>query len=323
MFVGLIYFVGSTLMSQYGLWLERRLSHAAQSRGCIADQGAEYSGACLSSCAADDRVSSVKRIHRCAGSASVASRATAGSRCASGKRDPSLRSDDNRPDPRSQWYDRPTSRVDPAPRDRRPVGSTPPNESCDTSAALLTIAGVVSGVLALAAFRQAQKTRFTEIDVERINVVEKDGKLRLTISNAARLPDPIIGGKSYPLRGGTGAGSAGMIFFNDEGNENGGLVFAGRKTATGYRANGHLTFDQFDQDETVSFTYSDVDGRVTRGAHHRGPLDHADQDLRRQRHGVSGAARWTREDATTPAAARFADRRGGQEHAARVRRQDA
>ncbi len=130
---------------------------------------------------------------------------------------------------------------------------------------MLVGAGVVSAVIAVTAFRQSQKTRFTEIDVERINVVEKDGKLRLTISNAARLPDPIIGGKSYPLRGGTGAGSGGMIFINDEGNENGGIAYAGHKTATGYRANGHLTLDQFDQDETVSFSYSDVDGRARAG----------------------------------------------------------
>ena len=131
--------------------------------------------------------------------------------------------------------------------------------------AVLIAAGAVSAILALAAFRESQKTRFTEIDVERINVVEKDGKLRLTVSNAARLPDPIIGGKSYPLRGGTGAGSGGMIFFNDEGNENGGLVFAGHRTATGYRANAHLTFDQFDQDEALAFSYQAVDGQSRAG----------------------------------------------------------
>src|SRR5215217_7740868 len=131
--------------------------------------------------------------------------------------------------------------------------------------AVLMVGGVVATVLSLAAFRQSQKTRFAEIDVERINVVEKNGKLRLTISNSARLPDPVIGGKSYPLRGGTGAGSAGLVFFNDEGNENGGLVFAGRQTVTGHRANGHMTFDQFDQDEALAFSYSDVDGRIRAG----------------------------------------------------------
>jgi len=132
--------------------------------------------------------------------------------------------------------------------------------------AVLLTSATLLGVITLAAFRQSsQKQRFTEIDVERINVIEKDGKLRLTISNAARLPDPILGGKSYPLRGGTGAGSAGLIFFNDEGNESGGLAYAGRQTATGHRANGHLTFDQFDQDETIALSYSDVEGRRRMG----------------------------------------------------------
>lgn len=42
-------------------------------------------------------------------------------------------------------------------------------------------------VLLLAGFLQAtQRTRLTEIDVERINIVEPDGKLRMVISNRPR-----------------------------------------------------------------------------------------------------------------------------------------
>jgi hypothetical protein len=124
------------------------------------------------------------------------------------------------------------------------------------------IATAVIGTLSLAAFRQAnQRTRFTEIDVERINVVEKNGTLRLTISNRERLPDPVIGGKAYPLRGGTGTGSAGLIFFNDEGNENGGLVYQGAATPNGHQASAHLTFDQFNQDETIALGYNGGGGR--------------------------------------------------------------
>ena len=164
----------------------------------------------------------------------------------------------------AQWYDAPSWRVYGVPRLVVTMDDSMKRELRRVRVMLIS-AGLISGVIAISAFRQARKTRFTEIDVERINVVEKDGKLRLTISNAARLPDPIIGGKSYPLRGGTGAGSGGMIFFNDDGNENGGLAYAGRQTATGHRANGHLTFDQFDQDETVSLSYTDVDGRIRAG----------------------------------------------------------
>ena len=36
---------------------------------------------------------------------------------------------------------------------------------------------------------QATRTRFTEIDVERINIVESDGRVRLVIANGARQAD--------------------------------------------------------------------------------------------------------------------------------------
>jgi hypothetical protein len=108
-------------------------------------------------------------------------------------------------------------------------------------------------------------TKFDEIDVGRINVREPDGRLRLAISNHARLPDVVVGGKSYPLRGGTGVKSAGLIFFNDEGNEDGGLVWAGSKNARGYQASAALTFDQFNQDETVSIEYGDENRQRSAG----------------------------------------------------------
>ncbi|MDQ6831425.1 MAG: hypothetical protein M3081_21400 [Gemmatimonadota bacterium] len=120
----------------------------------------------------------------------------------------------------------------------------------------------------LAAFTQvatSRKATFDEIDVGRINVKEPDGTLRLTLSNKARLPEVVIGGKTYPLRGGTGVGSAGLIFFNDAGNENGGLVYQSGNAANGYRASAHLTFDQYNQDETVALLYQDVSGRRQAG----------------------------------------------------------
>lgn len=115
-------------------------------------------------------------------------------------------------------------------------------------------------VFSLAAFtRFGQKPRFEEIDVERINVVERDGTLRLVISNKARAPDAVISGKSYPRSGGN---RAGMIFFNDEGNENGGLIYGGRRDRDGsFRAEAGLLFDQFDQDQAAGITYDDENGR--------------------------------------------------------------
>jgi hypothetical protein len=91
------------------------------------------------------------------------------------------------------------------------------------------------------------------IDVGRINVVEPDGTIRLAISNKAHFPDPVIDGKSYPLRG--GATPAGLIFFNDSGDEDGGLIWSGKKVADGYDAGASLTMDQWRQDQTVQLSY--------------------------------------------------------------------
>ena len=68
---------------------------------------------------------------------------------------------------------------------------------------------VLLGTLSIAAFRQsAQKTRFTEIDVERINIVEPDGALRMVISNRPRSIGPIYKGKPFGYPGGRGPGSS-------------------------------------------------------------------------------------------------------------------
>ncbi len=50
--------------------------------------------------------------------------------------------------------------------------------------------------LLLSAFTvQGRKRKFEEIDVERINIVEKDGRLRMVISNEARQHPGISNGK--------------------------------------------------------------------------------------------------------------------------------
>jgi len=120
------------------------------------------------------------------------------------------------------------------------------------------------GTVSLAAFRQAsQKQRFTEIDVERINVVEPDGKLRMVISNRPRSIGPIYKGKPFGYAGGS---RPGIIFFNDEGTENGGLTFEGKRQPDGtFRAQSGFSFDQFNQDQVLYFQYNDNNGRRNMG----------------------------------------------------------
>ena len=93
------------------------------------------------------------------------------------------------------------------------------------------------------------KTKFEEIDVQRINVVEPDGTLRLVVSNTARAPGIVFRGKEHPHPG--GRRTAGLVFFNDEGTENGGLIFDGAKDQNGNTSTGHLSFDNYEQDQTM------------------------------------------------------------------------
>ncbi len=132
---------------------------------------------------------------------------------------------------------------------------------------------VILGVLTLSAFGQ-QKQRFAEIDVERINIVEPDGKLRMVISNRPRSIGPIYKGQPFGYPGG---GRPGIIFFNDEGTENGGLTFTGRRNADGrYQASSGFSFDQFNQDQVLYFQYNDNNGTRRMGFT---IADRADRDI--------------------------------------------
>ena len=119
-------------------------------------------------------------------------------------------------------------------------------------------------VVLLTGFLQIpQRMRFTEIDVERINIVEPDGKLRMVISNRPRSIGPIYKGKPFGYPGGT---RPGIIFFNDEESENGGLAFSGGRQADGsFRAGAQLAFDQYDQDQVLYLQYSDNNGQRRMG----------------------------------------------------------
>ena len=92
---------------------------------------------------------------------------------------------------------------------------------------------------------------FDQITVHRINVVEPDGTPRLIISDKAEFAGEYYHGKeiSRPDR----QDSAGMLFLNDEGTENGGMLFGGYKSQDGaFHSFGHISFDEYEQDQTLS-----------------------------------------------------------------------
>jgi hypothetical protein len=100
---------------------------------------------------------------------------------------------------------------------------------------------------------------FDEITVHRINVVEPDGTLRTVISNQASLPGIIIRGKEFPH---PDRRAAGMIFFNNEGTETGGLIYGSFLDKNGKleEATVHLSFDQYMQDQVFTVEAGESNG---------------------------------------------------------------
>jgi len=116
---------------------------------------------------------------------------------------------------------------------------------------------VYSGVLTLVfaatvlcSFSITNKSEtFDQITVHRINIVEPEGTLRMVISNHAQLPGIIVRGKEQSFA----RPQAGMLFYNDEGSENGGLIFSGRRNEKGevVDSGGSLSFDKYADNQIV------------------------------------------------------------------------
>lgn len=94
-----------------------------------------------------------------------------------------------------------------------------------------------------------------ELTVERLNVREPDGTIRLVLSNTARAPDPVVDGK--PVSGRKGGNGAGLIFYDENGNESGGLTYGGRDRDG---AGSWFAFDRHDQDQTLGLGYQEGPG---------------------------------------------------------------
>ncbi len=107
-------------------------------------------------------------------------------------------------------------------------------------------------VLSVLAFsgRRAD-SRFEEITVSRINVVDSAGRTRVILAGG------------YPPRR---AALAGLLFVNEDGHEAGGLVYTGTRDQDGQiQAGGILTFDQYRNDQVMALQYEHSGARKQQG----------------------------------------------------------
>ena len=113
---------------------------------------------------------------------------------------------------------------------------------------------VYSGLLTVAllgtiffVINQSKNKNFDEINVERMNIVESNGNLKLVISNSERQHSGVINGKPLPKR----ERQAGLIFFNSVGDECGGLVYDGNDKKAGLV----LSVDKYRDDQVMQLQY--------------------------------------------------------------------
>ncbi|UOQ74877.1 hypothetical protein [Hymenobacter cellulosilyticus] len=122
------------------------------------------------------------------------------------------------------------------------------------------------GFLLLSSFQgKGPSQTLEELTVKRINVVGENGSLKLVISNKERQHPGRMNGKDYPKR----ERQAGLIFFNDEGDECGGLVYAG-ETKNGETNSGmSFTMDQYHDDQVIQIlnaeSYANGKSSIRRG----------------------------------------------------------
>ena len=91
--------------------------------------------------------------------------------------------------------------------------------------------------------------KFDRISVHRIDVVEPDGTPRLFISDRSDFPGEFFHKQEVKRKARSDA--AGMLFLNDEGTEDGGLIYGGGIAGNNPYSFSHLSFDQYEQDQTV------------------------------------------------------------------------
>lgn len=100
-----------------------------------------------------------------------------------------------------------------------------------------------------------QPNHFETLNVERINIVEADGTVKLLITNTERFPTTEeVNGR---VLNETRKKRSGMLFFNEEGMEAGGLIFDGSKNEQGHSSGLSLTFDQYNGDQVMQLLTTD------------------------------------------------------------------
>lgn len=124
---------------------------------------------------------------------------------------------------------------------------------------------LIFGALFFWLYKGFKAANFDELTVKRLNLVGEDGSLRMVISNETRQHSGRIDGKDIAKR----ERPAGIIFFDNNGNECGGLVYNEHSEDGKVNKMMSFTMDNYKNDQVLQLindeTYSGKQARVRRG----------------------------------------------------------
>jgi len=110
---------------------------------------------------------------------------------------------------------------------------------------------IVFAVVVLGGAVMVRRQTFGIITARRINIVEPDGTVRLTISNRSDFPGAWNRKKEYPRPDRREA--AGMLFMSEEGSEQGGFIWGASQLPDGSVQNHvHMSFDQYEENQVFA-----------------------------------------------------------------------
>ena len=106
------------------------------------------------------------------------------------------------------------------------------------------------------------------INAEQINIVGKNGVPRLSLFNEDNIPNPLFRGDIIHEGHRQKDNIAGMLFFNPDGTECGGLIYGNDVDENGNTTAGvSLTLDQFEQDQVLQLLYTKEGDQHQYGMH--------------------------------------------------------
>ncbi|RXG33014.1 hypothetical protein [Leeuwenhoekiella marinoflava] len=120
--------------------------------------------------------------------------------------------------------------------------------------AVTIVVGMI--LITTSGFKKNENQKFSEIDVERINIVEADGTVKMIITNFERFPNGTDKINARPTNEERKKRS-GMLFFNEDGIECGGFIYDGQKNENGHSSGLSLTYDQYDGDQVMQLLTQD------------------------------------------------------------------